>query len=278
MYSSLLIILDYQILKVKSDLCDKIESMKRLLTILCLILLLGGCAGKKEPEPEIPQPVEVVDREPERTRADRLLHLNAIWDKNYAINNDYWGDITVGHYFIYPFVKGATNDTYIRTDWKTMNYDEEGSVFLDYRNNMGDQNLIIYGHYVYASYDASGTHKFTMLRQLMSKDNYKDNRFITLHLKDELRVYEIGLVYYCDTYVADDGNRYTNPALQYYHLNYDPDYFYEYLANAKNASFYETDVELSADDELLTLQTCVAGNEDLREIVLARLIRTEKLR
>ena len=193
------------------------------------------------------------------------------------LNDDYIGELTVGKLFTCSVVQGETNDTYIRTDWKTMQYDEEGSVFLDYRNSLDDQNMIIYGHYVYASYDASGTHKFTPLRLLKEEENYEANRYITLQLEDEIRTYEIAMVLYVDTYVAEDGLRYTVPELQY-DLTDLGDHFDTFIVNAEAAAFYDTGIRPVKNDRLLTMQTCVEGNEDLREIVVARLIKTVRIR
>ena len=246
--------------------------MKKLITLLFIFILLCSC-GKKTEEAD----AAITHEGNEASVAETYAELNKSWDENYAINNDYIGELTVGELLTCPFVQGRTNDAYLRRGWQTMNYDEEGSVFLDSRNSLDDQNLIIYGHYVYASYDASGTHKFTPLRLLTEEENYEANRYITLQLQDEIRTYEIALVLYVDTYVAEDGLRYTVPELQYDHTDFG-DYFDIFITNAEAAAFYDTGIRPVKNDRLLTLQTCVEGNEDLREIVVARLINTVNTR
>ena len=125
--------------------------------------------------------------------------VKELWDTYSVKSNDYVGTITFESWIIdLPFVQGVSNDTYYRTDWETMKYDEEGSIYLDSSNTLDDQNLILIGHYVYASYDASGTHKFTPLAKLIDKENYENNKYVKLYFKDEVRRYEIAYVYYCE--------------------------------------------------------------------------------
>lgn len=255
--------------------------MKKILLLLCLLLVLCSC-GKKEANeiivdpPEEP-PVVVVDDEIDQTKLEEYAILNKNWDDNDAITHDFRGFIKVGSLIDLPFVQGKTNDTYLRRDWETMNYDEEGSIFLDSANELTDQNLVIYGHYVYKSYDASGTHKFTPLVKLLDKENYEENKYITLQLQDEIRTYEIAIVFYVDTYV-EDGIRYPVEGYIYYYPNFSEEYFNTYISNAYKDEFYDTGVKVDYNDYILTLQTCVENEPDLREIVIAKLINTEKTR
>ncbi|MBR3227498.1 MAG: class B sortase [Erysipelotrichaceae bacterium] len=253
--------------------------MKRLIILILSVFLMCSCAGNIEKaETETSSVSEAVIEALIAAEAEDCKELNEKWDENHSINPDYVGQIKVGELFEYPFVQGETNDTYLRKDWATMNYDEEGSIFMDERNDIDDQNIIIYGHYVYASLDPDGTHKFTPLRLLKDEKNYEANRYLTLQLKDELRTYETALVLYVDTYMDENGIRYAVPELEYDHTGFEDDYFEEYIRNAKAKAFYDTGVEIGNDDRLLTLQTCVEGNKDLREIVIAKLVKKEQIR
>jgi len=89
------------------------------------------------------------------------------------------------------------NDVYIWTDWKTFEYDtlgDGGSVFMDYRNSLNDQNLIIYGHHFARDYDPSGSKLFTPLDLLLSQENYEDNKYLSLILDNEVRRYVVSNV------------------------------------------------------------------------------------
>lgn len=253
--------------------------MKKFLLLICVLLALCSCQNKPnkeitiEPHKDKQEEITEVDE----ARLEEYKVLNAAFDENYHITHDFRGFIKVGNLVDLPFVQGKSNDTYLRKDWYTMNYDEEGSIFLDSNNYLDDQNLIIYGHYVYHSYEPSGTHKFTPLDKLIDEKNYEDNKYITLQLESEIRTYEIGIVFYIDTYV-EDGVRYTYPGYVYYYPNYPDDYFDEYIKNAYDAAFYDTGVEITKEDKLLTLQTCVEGKENLREIIVAKQISIERTR
>ncbi|MBR2067577.1 MAG: hypothetical protein IJ875_04895, partial [Solobacterium sp.] len=60
---------------------------------------------------------------------------NTAWQMNEDINEDYIATIRFESGLIdLPVVQGPTNDTYLRTDWKDMSFDDEGSIFFDYEN------------------------------------------------------------------------------------------------------------------------------------------------
>ena len=200
--------------------------------------------------------------------------VKELWDTYSVKSNDYVGRISFESGLIdLPFVQGKDNDVYYRTDWETMKYDEEGSIFLDSSNTLDDQNLILIGHYVYASYDASGTHKFTPLAKLIDKENYENNKYVKLYLKKEARRYEIAYVYYCELIEDEyEGEKfsYTNDGFEFYYPNYTEEQFNKYIDTVKKSAFYDTGVSINYNDKLLTLQTCVENHDELREIVLLK--------
>ncbi|MBQ1534920.1 MAG: hypothetical protein IIZ64_08935, partial [Erysipelotrichaceae bacterium] len=141
------------------------------LLIFALILFAGlkisatVSAGEDPPKEE---PVEEITSNPMDPE------LRSMWLSNRAINEDYVGQIVFDSGLIdLPFVQAkgtikedgepyrffATdgtlvedpyayngNDVYIWTSWKTGEYDrygEGGSVFMDYRNYLKDQNIIL---------------------------------------------------------------------------------------------------------------------------------------
>lgn len=165
------------------------------------------------------------------------------------------------------------NDVYLRKHWRTGDYDLGGSIFMDYRNNLDDPNLIIYGHLYPKSMDINRELFFSSLDLLLEKSNYEDNCKFKLEFKNEIREYQVALVYLFDTNSDDD---YEN--LQYYLTNYEYDYdgnpnhdYHQiYLENINKAKLYETNVDIDVNDNLVTLQTCVDGSNNLVEIVVAK--------
>ena len=167
--------------------------------IFTIVLFIGGSALLNKNKNDIPEePVEEVieDNTPEPMPAE----LKNEWLGNKAINPDFIGSIKFDSGLIdLPFVQATDvydrygkpytfytedgqlvedienytgNDVYIWTNWKTGEYDrydEGGSVFMDYRNNLKDQNLIIYGHHFARDWDPSGSKQFTPLDALLEE-------------------------------------------------------------------------------------------------------------
>ena len=184
---------------------------------------------------------------------------NAEYESKKQINSDYIGHLRFESGLIdQDVVQSGDNEKYLNLSWD-LKQDTQGAAFMDYRNILSDQNLIIYGHYVY--YDV--TKMFSPLEQLTDQKNYEANKYISLELGDETRKYVVTDVFY---YEMD------NESLEYYYTAYGSDYFTEYYAAVKEKDFYDTGESLTPDDHWISLQTCVRDHDELREIVLARQI------
>lgn len=224
------------------------------------------------------------------------LAKKQLWNENKNINSDYIGEIyfesdLINKSFVqakdvydsngnmYHFynedgtlVNDVTNyngnDVYIWTNWKDMSYDYNilgGSVFMDYRNEINDQNIIIYGHHFSESggNDPERIKAFTPLEKLFEEENYKQNSRINILLENEIREYELFAVYKFD--VDDD---FCNENLQYYRTEYnydefndivDSNYYQNYIDSVNKVKLYDTDISLDTTDKTLTLQTCISG-------------------
>ena len=194
------------------------------------------------------------------------------------LNKDYVGQIFFESGLInQPFVQGETNDTYLRTNWITNEYDVEGSNFLDAENTLDDQNLVIYGHYVFESLDPTLSHKFTPLEKLWKKENYASNNKVFLLLENEIREYEIATVFAAQLFMDENGEYYLQEEEQYHLPSYEEEYFKVYHDRVKKRQQYETGVDFTYNDKLLTLQTCTKNREDLREIVICVQVNSYKL-
>lgn len=240
------------------------------LAILASIFVLIQAGVINLPQKADSQPVEevIVDDDEEKLRK-QLEEYRQLYDENKAINEDYVGDIIFDSGLIkVSFVQAKSvykedgtmytfytedgkqvtdpgdytgNDVYIWTYWKTGEYDYNdngGSTFMDYRNNLADQNLIVYGHHFSVWNDETRTKAFTPLEQLLEQENYAANRYVTLVLQNEIRKYEIAVVYEFNATREED---YID--LQYWRTNYnyddydgnayDPDYYKNYIAAIK---------------------------------------------
>ena len=155
--------------------------------------------------------------------------LRSMWLSNKEINEDYVGQIIFDSGLIdLPFVQAKStiredgepyrfytadgalvedpyayngNDVYIWTSWKTGEYDryeEGGSVFMDYRNYLKDQNIILYGHHFVGDWDPEGKKQFTPLDVLLNEENYEENKSLRLILDNEIRSYIVTHVFTID--------------------------------------------------------------------------------
>ncbi|MDO4198144.1 MAG: class B sortase [Erysipelotrichaceae bacterium] len=281
-----------------------------VLLILAIILIPAGLyayniyrfsSGDADiPSEPIEEPVTV------ELSQDQLM-----WWDNYDINQDYVGQVRfVSGLIDQSFVQAKSvyredgtayvfydengnvinnvddytgNDVYIWTNWKSGEYDyndEGGSVFLDYRNTLDDQNLIIYGHHFSVWNDESRSKSFTPLEQLLDETNLKDNNVLELILEDEKRTYELWAAYEMDFTSQNDLDN-----LQYWRTYYDisfngdkeEGYYQKYINNVETVRLYDTGVNLSTEDKTLTLQTCISGYTGIKyEIVVLRFVNSEK--
>lgn len=184
-----------------------------------------------------------------------------------------------------PFVQGVDNDFYLRRNWLTNEYSELGSIFMDYESSLDSKNIVLYGHYVYSSYEVldddgnkldNSKLMFTPLSKLIDENNYEANKYVSLVLEDEVRTYEVVSVFYCNL-VKDGEDYYPEDYMEYYLSEFTDEYFDKYKEKIKSLEFYDTGVDFSNSDNLLTLQTCVENREDLREIVLCKEVSSRKL-
>ncbi|MDD6600480.1 MAG: class B sortase [Galactobacillus timonensis] len=170
-----------------------------------------------------------------------------------------------------PVLQGTDNDHYLYTDWQTGDSLAYGSIMMDYQNNIhqDDMNTIIYGHYCYTGYYEDRTLAFTPLSQLLEKANYEANKYVVLVTDDNIRYYEIASVYGCPM-VDVEGGQVAADDYQFNLVDYSEDYFNTYVNAIKQQEYYDTGVELTYGDHLLSLQTCIENHNELREIVVCK--------
>lgn len=203
-----------------------------------------------------------------------------LYDNNKAINSDYLGQIVFDSGLInLPFVASKDNNDYLRRDFETKSYSVLGTVFMDYECDLECQNIILYGHNAFSSYDAgtdengnridNKTLMFTPLDQFKDEKNYEKNKSVKLILEKEVREYEVAAVYYCKL-IEEDDYQVPEEDMYYYLPYYGNDYFETYKEAVLREEFYSTGVDFSNKDKFLTLQTCVEGDDNLRLIVLCK--------
>ena len=160
-------------------------------------------------------------------------------------NPDIVGYIYIPNVLSSPILKSTTNEYYLSHD-NYGNYDKKGSITMDYRVNIGDKKILLYGH--------SG--KETDL-PFLALNNYTDESFFK---KNNI------------IYIYDSNNtKYTYKIFSSYIETKDFDYvniksfngltWKEHLNKLKNKSLFKTDTELTDDSKVIILQTCSMVNK-----------------
>lgn len=138
-----------------------------------------------------------------------------------------------------PVLQATDNEFYLNHD-SHKNKNAIGSIFLDYRVkiNVGSKNLI-YGHN-----SSTLNVPFKELEKYYDKDFFENHQYIYLEDENYKQKYQIFSVFI------------ETQDWSYMKLNFTSDSFLEHLKKLKNKSWYETNVNIESDDEILILQTC----------------------
>ncbi len=240
----------------------------------------------------------------EETQAFSLsmpAELKDEWLRNKAVNPDYIGNIIFDSGIVnLPIVQATNvydrngklytfyaeegqlvediedytgNDVYIWTNWKTGEYDpygDGGSVFMDFRNNLNDQNLIVYGHHFARDWDLSGSKQFTPLDALLEEENYGTNKTLKLILNNEIREYIITNVFVIDIDNEYELNIMRKNMNEDYSGNPDPEFYKDFIEYINSISKYDTGEQLSEESRTLTLVTCIQHQSQYRQIIICK--------
>ena len=137
-------------------------------------------------------------------------------------------------------VQYSNNDYYLEHD---INNDNNwmGQTFLDYRNDINSsKKLIIYGH-------NSNYYElpFKIFENFYDKEYLYNHKYLYLLTEQELKKYEIFSVFV----EVSDWTYYTN-------LQLNEEEYLKHLNKLKEKSFYNIEMDLTKEDEILIIQTC----------------------
>lgn len=191
----------------------------------------------------------VEEQEDEEETVERLV---LDFDRLMEINSDTVGWIEIRNTNInYPIVQTTDNAYYLNHSfYKVQNGD--GWIFMNYfnANNYRDPNTIIFGH------DTHGSYMFSDLKKLY--DGLLGNYIpITIYTREENYYYETFSIFLVD----EVNNQYLNPVLTE-----------DDLKEAISKSRYDFNLEVSTNDNILTLSTCYNTSKE-KVVLLAKKIR-----
>jgi sortase B len=156
----------------------------------------------------------------------------------------------------YPVLQSEDNDFYLTHDIQK-DKNVNGSIFMDYRNNIETNNrhIIVYGH------NMKNRTMFTSLLNYESRwylEQHPIIEFDTLYGNEKWEIFSV---------------HFTNTDYDYIKTDFiDDDEFRSYIDDLQKQSLHKSQIELSAKDVVLTLSTCSSSSNQARFAVHARLI------
>jgi len=158
-----------------------------------------------------------------------------------------------------PILQAEDNDFYLDHNFKD-NYSRAGSVFMDYRNDVTDasRNTVIYGHAM-----KNGT-MFGDLKKYGDQTYAEDHKMIYFDTLYESYDFEVFAAY--------------ETTIDFYYIETEfktDDDFRHYINEVEARSLIDMPVELSPDDQILTLSTCnnLVNSKDKRYVVQGKLVK-----
>ena len=203
-----------------------------------------------EPDTEIPAPSETtVPETTVETQPPRFptVDFEGLREKNPDVVA--WIQIPALEGLNYPVVIGEDNAYYVNHNWENQE-SEEGAIFLDFRNqpDFSQPHNILYGHCM-----KDGT-MFQPLGQWEKESFLRDSdRSVLLFLPEEVRVYEI------------IGSERVNALdSRVYKTDYTAgDTWADAIGETVKHLWYSTDTAYDGNSEILTLSTCMGGDQRL---------------
>lgn len=225
---------------------------------ICLLLFLSIISfiifGVDQESREREKKVKVTHQYEKIEKVDSENSIVAIYQDEFN-NSDIIGKLYIPNTSLnVPIVQGEDNEYYLN-HLIDKSYNTLGSVFLDYRNQVTDQKILIYGH---NSWDVST--EFHMLENYLDSNYYDGHSEIYFETDDQVYHYRIFSVY-----IATNDFQHVNLKLS------DSEYA-THLYWLSSQSIYDTGVSVSNYDDILILQTCYFEPKDSFIIVAAKKI------
>jgi len=177
------------------------------------------------------------------------------------VNDEYKAWINIKDTNInYPILQAADNDYYLKYTFQRT-YNSAGSIFIDanIEAGMDAKNVIVHGHNMN---DAS---MFGDLKKYRDRDFLEANKTFQVYTPEGDYDYEIFSVYVVSN---------SNVEITYQYGYESDEIFLEIMNKLKTYSLHNTDVEIIAEDKIMTLSTCT-NNGKQRLVVIGKQIPME---
>lgn len=187
---------------------------------------------------------------------DKVL-LNTIDQyRDYFNNEDIVGSLKIDGADIDVIVVQTNDNEYYLSHNEKKEKSKFGAIFMDYRNNINDKKLLIYGHN-----STKSKPPFSNLMKYIKKSFYESHKYITLETKEGINQYIIFSIM-----INLKGNH------RHTALDFNESQWAEHIKWMNENSIYDTGVNVSVDDKILTLQTCYYNPKNSYLIINAKKI------
>lgn len=193
---------------------------------------------------------------------------SAAFEPLYEKNEDIKGWITIGGTMVDNPIYQTTDNDYYLTHNMYKEKSRYGALFFDYRCNLSaeepSQNLTVYGH------EMKDGSMFGTLKKYKSLSFYKQNPSIDVALLEKKLSYKIFSVMVLNATPEDDNGyiyNYTAPSFS------SQKSFLSWINEARERSIINTDVDVKANDQIITLVTCINDFDNARFVIMGRLVR-----
>ncbi len=181
------------------------------------------------------------------------------FDSLQATNPDVVGWLELeGTIIDYPLVQGTDNSYYL-THLLDGTYHRFGTLFLDAGNagDFTDTNTIIYGHHIKAG------DMFCILKYYRNQSYYDEHPYFILYTPDA--TYRIDLFAGC----LIDGTKGLPLTFS------DKASYQEYLNTLTANSTFVSDIEMTTDDQMISLYTCAYDFTNAKYVVFGKLVKLD---
>lgn len=211
-----------------------------------------------EPEKILEQIEENTEEGSEQDKAESLVPMTRIdLSSLKKMNSDTVGWIEIpGTVLSYPMVHTKDNSFYLTHTFRKET-NKSGSIFIEALNDsdFSDLHTIIYGH------NMKDGSMFAQLKNYTTESYLKAHPYIYIDLEDGSHCYQIFSCH--ETNPEEPGNK-------VYTIGYKTnDTYAAFLDSIKSASAFDTGVDVSIEDSVITLSTCT-NNGDTRFVVHAK--------
>ena len=214
------------------------KKIKIILIIIFLILMLLSIINLIDWNKENKRNNNIVNKEEKHLKKENKTNY---LDKKIKKDNKYtigWLKVE-GTNINYPVVQYKDNNYYLNHDFNN-NYNSAGWIFMDYKNKLDDQNIVIYGHH---RRDGS---MFGSIDNLFNKNSINNKiKFITEEGTTTYIIFSVYSINKEDNYIDNNFKD-----------------FNKMINKFKNRSEINYNENIENINQLITLSTCHSNNND----------------